>query len=400
MFIAAVVVVGGLTICNCIPILLNAGLYVRKSSAAASSEPGGCSRYASHRGPIWLSISNRCSSVSYIKHPRTWLAWDLIDPLHLVASYWVPPACLLAVRFCLLLHLAARVLLDSLLDGDITPAWLLAFKNWSAILVGCTGLLGCMVSLKYMTSCAHQSASPRISLGGISHLKRHQSDLCDIKTATLPDGWEADPMAPDMASEWGLADKLYLLSVSTAAPAAILVPALYWPKGSVCAAEYALQSTAVALLLWDVMLSRAPFVSYHSQVLMLFCSAYVATVWVDHAATGLWLVSRLDWSKASCIIYYVGLLLLVPVSWFAWYLLACIRETLGGVCLQGKASAGFITTMTAMPEAKCKLPKVTMREPSFALWTKEVDHDSVQITTVTLDSDITVQPSASPHKEV
>ena len=68
--------------------------------------------------------------------------------------------------------------------------------------------------------------------------------------------------------------------------------------------------------------------------------------------------------------------------------------------MQGKASAGFITTMTAMPEAKCKLPKVTMREPSFALWTKEVDHDSVQITTVTLDSDITVQPSASPHKEV
>ena len=68
------------------------------------------------------------------------------------------------------------------------------------------------------------------------------------------------------ASDWGLADKLYLLSLSTAAPAAILVPALYWPKGSVCAAEYALQSTAVALLLWDVMLSRAPFVSYHSQV--------------------------------------------------------------------------------------------------------------------------------------
>ena len=63
---------------------------------------------------IW---AYRCSSVSYIKHPRTWLAWDLIDPLHLVASYWVPPACLLAVRFCLLLHLAARVLLDSLLGN-------------------------------------------------------------------------------------------------------------------------------------------------------------------------------------------------------------------------------------------------------------------------------------------
>ena len=97
-------------------------------------------------------------------------------------------------------------------DGDITPAWLLAFKNWSAILVGCTGLLGCMVSLKYMTSCAHQSASPRISLGGISHLKRHQSDLCDIKTATLPDGWEADPMAPDMVSKCTLCSPAILFA--------------------------------------------------------------------------------------------------------------------------------------------------------------------------------------------
>ena len=86
-------------------------------------------------------------------------------------------------------------------DGDITPAWLLAFKNWSAILVGCTGLLGCVVSLKYMATCAHNSASPRISLGGHSHLKRHQSDLCNIKTTTLPDGWEADPMAPDLVSK-------------------------------------------------------------------------------------------------------------------------------------------------------------------------------------------------------
>ncbi len=51
----------------------------------------------------------RCSSVSYLKCASTFLAWDLVDPLHLVASYWVSPACVLALRFCMLLHLAAAI---------------------------------------------------------------------------------------------------------------------------------------------------------------------------------------------------------------------------------------------------------------------------------------------------
>ena len=68
------------------------------------------------------------------------------------------------------------------------------------------------------------------------------------------------------ASEWDILDKLYVLALSTAAPAAVMVPVLYWHKGSVPTAECVLQSTAIALLLVEVMLSRAPFVSYHFQV--------------------------------------------------------------------------------------------------------------------------------------
>ncbi len=61
----------------------------------------------------------RCSSVSYLKRASTFLAWDLVDPLHLVASYWVSPACVLALRFCMLLHLAAAIVVDGVLGRTL-----------------------------------------------------------------------------------------------------------------------------------------------------------------------------------------------------------------------------------------------------------------------------------------
>lgn len=88
-------------------------------------------------------------------------------------------------------------------DGDIKPSWLLAFDNWSSIMTGLTGLLGCIVSMKYMTRRAMQSASPRaaLQLADSSHLKRHRSDLPDeIKAAAVPDSWEACMSDADMVS--------------------------------------------------------------------------------------------------------------------------------------------------------------------------------------------------------
>ena len=159
----------------------------------------------------------RCSSVSYLKRASTFLAWDLVDPLHLVASYWVSPACLLALRFCMLLHLAAAIVVDGVLgrtsqhleillfiscsgmfghnhfvcifgtDKTIHSQWPLDFCNWSSIMTGWTGVVGCLVSTKHLTSHALQSSSPRTTLGATNHLKRHQSDVCcDLNTLDMP----------------------------------------------------------------------------------------------------------------------------------------------------------------------------------------------------------------------
>lgn len=84
-------------------------------------------------------------------------------------------------------------------DGDITPAWLLAFGSWSSIMVGCTGLLGCVISLKDMTSHLSQSASPRSALGGSSQLEHHQCDVpCQSHISVLADGWANDAVTTDM----------------------------------------------------------------------------------------------------------------------------------------------------------------------------------------------------------
>ena len=71
----------------------------------------------------------RCSSVSYLKHASTFLAWDLVDPLHLVASYWVSPACVLALRFCMLLHLAAAIVVNGVLGKTSQHLEILLFVS-------------------------------------------------------------------------------------------------------------------------------------------------------------------------------------------------------------------------------------------------------------------------------
>ena len=44
----------------------------------------------------------------------------------------------------------------------------------------------------------------------------------------------------------------------------------------------------------------------------------MGTLWGHHAVSGVWLYSSLDWSRASSIIKYIGLMFLVLLSWFAW----------------------------------------------------------------------------------
>ena len=53
------------------------------------------------------------------------------------------------------------------------------------------------------------------------------------------------------------------LAPAVAAPATVLVPILYWPYTYVSTQAYVLQSGSVVLLLLEVMLSTASFISYH-----------------------------------------------------------------------------------------------------------------------------------------
>ncbi|DBA67420.1 TPA: hypothetical protein ACH3X2_001709 [Trebouxia sp. C0005] len=315
MYATAVIEIGGLVVVNLIVFWFNGRVNSQTIPTVAEVQN---SRFERPQGQTWLWISNRCSSVSYLKRASTFLAWDLVDPQHLVASYWVSPACVLALRFCMLLHLAAAIVVDGVLDKTIDAQWPLGFCNWSSIMTGWTGVVGCLVSTKHWTSHALQSSSPRTTLSATNHLKRHQSDVCcDVNTLDMPASLDI-AVPTNMACHWGVLERLFLLSLIVAAPAAVLVPALYWPYTYVSTQAYVLQSSAIALLLLEVMLSRAPFISYHWQVWLLFCSAYVAVMWIHAAVTDKWICARLDWSNASSILLYISLLLLIIVMWFAW----------------------------------------------------------------------------------
>ena len=86
-----------------------------------------------------------------------------------------------------------------LTNGDITPTCLLVFGSWSSIMVGCTGLTGCIISLKDMTTHLSQSASPRADPSGSSQLKRHESDVpCQINISVIVHGWANDAVTTDM----------------------------------------------------------------------------------------------------------------------------------------------------------------------------------------------------------
>ncbi|KAL0028420.1 hypothetical protein WJX77_005445 [Trebouxia sp. C0004] len=219
------------------------------------------SRFERPQGQTWLQISNRCSSVSYLKRASTLPGMRPGGP---TALSGLSPACVLALRFCMLLHLTAAILVEGV------------------------------------------SSSPRITLGATKHLRRHQSDVCcDLRIQTLDMPASLDMAVPtNMACHWGVLERLFVLSLTVDAPAAVSVSMLYWPYTYVSTQAYVLQSSAVALLLLEVMLSRAPFISYHWQVWLLFCSAYVVVI---HAAvTDKWLCARLDWSNASSILLYIS----------------------------------------------------------------------------------------------
>ncbi len=54
-------------------------------------------------------------------------------------------------------------------------------------MTGWTGVVGCLVSTKHLTSHALQSSSPRVTPGATIHLKRHQSDVCyGLNTLDMP----------------------------------------------------------------------------------------------------------------------------------------------------------------------------------------------------------------------
>ncbi|KAL0040934.1 hypothetical protein WJX79_010494 [Trebouxia sp. C0005] len=81
--------------------------------------------------------------------------------------------------------------------------------------------------------------------------------------------------------------------------------------------------------------------------------------------------------------------------WFAWYMVACLRETLGSLVLQSRIAAACTTKTVASIGQAAPQQVITLREPSFASWTKT---DDGELHNVAVCGDATLQQPGSPVK--
>ncbi|KAG2444713.1 hypothetical protein HXX76_001457 [Chlamydomonas incerta] len=68
---------------------------------------------------------------AYAGRPREFWAFDVLDPAHLVSSFWVRPSMLLALHVVTALYLAAVLLLERFKESDLGPWWATYFTHWA-----------------------------------------------------------------------------------------------------------------------------------------------------------------------------------------------------------------------------------------------------------------------------
>ncbi|KAG2449007.1 hypothetical protein HYH02_005761 [Chlamydomonas schloesseri] len=68
---------------------------------------------------------------AYARHPREFWAFDVLDPAHLVSSFWARPSMLLGLHVLTALYLAAVLLLERFNKSNLGPWWTTYFTHWA-----------------------------------------------------------------------------------------------------------------------------------------------------------------------------------------------------------------------------------------------------------------------------
>ncbi|BDA46508.1 hypothetical protein COCOBI_08-6020 [Coccomyxa sp. Obi] len=261
--------------------------------------------------PKILFASNRSSAVQ--SRSRTYWAFDILEPEHLVTSFWLSDTGLLLLRCIEFVFFAVTLTLEATTGdgfGSRPETWWTYFTNWTFILFAVWCLLGIYISA------AHVQAKVRAC-------DRHQA-------LEAYAGREEDQNRSGNDRRWSVVLKLYCLISECNAASTLFLSAFFW--GFVARQEDVAIDNLLKhgvnnfFILLDVVFSRVPFVSYHYQVILIYGTVYLVFMFIYHGASTEWVYSVLDWDKPSSLGLYVFLPLALFIAFVIWYWIALLRE--------------------------------------------------------------------------
>ncbi|GLC43386.1 hypothetical protein PLESTF_000427900 [Pleodorina starrii] len=138
----------------------------RKEAAGTAGSGSGSGSARRECGPAAMACVGRSRRSRRQLVPREVLpsefwAFDVLDPAHLVTSYWGPPFLLLLVHCCTALYLVADLIVERLTTSwGLGPWWLTYFTNWTLTLQCTAGALAALNTARCMRLLAPSAPRP------------------------------------------------------------------------------------------------------------------------------------------------------------------------------------------------------------------------------------------------
>ncbi|KAG2495604.1 hypothetical protein HYH03_006204 [Edaphochlamys debaryana] len=85
-----------------------------------------------------------------LRRPREFWAFDVLDPAHLVSSFWLRPSMLLGLHLVTALWLALDLLLEAFAEDGVDAMWITYFTHWSLALLSLAGLVAAVNTARWL----------------------------------------------------------------------------------------------------------------------------------------------------------------------------------------------------------------------------------------------------------
>ncbi|KXZ44077.1 hypothetical protein GPECTOR_74g691 [Gonium pectorale] len=132
-------------------------------------------------------------------HPREFWAFDVLDPAHLVTSYWIKPSLLVLAHIVMALYLLAVLLIERFAEQDVGPWWATYFTHWNLSLFCIAAALAAVNTARHLPHLVSSAPRPdntpsRTNWGAsVSPLATVSSSTAHRRGDSIDGGGRKDP---------------------------------------------------------------------------------------------------------------------------------------------------------------------------------------------------------------